>query len=107
MPWWVWIAIGVFVLSLLVGVAGVIVGLRRLGGASQAFEKRLTPAVASLETATARLSQNGAKAGHDREAAALAFGQLRASMAQLKVLTDALEEFRLVLRVVRLVRSVR
>jgi hypothetical protein len=106
-PWWVWIAIGVFVLSLFVGLGGVLVGLRRLAGTSKALERRLTPALASLDAATARLSQKGATAGHDREVAALAVGRLRASMAQLKVLTDALEEFRLVLRVVRLVRSVR
>jgi hypothetical protein len=107
MPWWVWIGLGVFAVSLLYGAIALLLGVRGLMQAARSLEARLSPVAASLGAATERLSRKNERLAADQAIATETIGRLRSSITQIRVLVDALHEVRFVLRLVRLVRAVR
>jgi hypothetical protein len=106
-PWWVWIPIGVFVVSLLAATAMMLRSLRSLARTSRSFQSRLTPVTASLAAATERLSQKNERLARDQTVASTTVHRLQSSIKQLQVLVDALHEVQVMLKFVRLVRAVR
>ena len=105
MPWWTWAGLAVFVLAL--GAAGAVVLLRllALGRTSRSMQSKLEPLNRRLTEATEELDRKNLRFAAGQERATLSIGRLRGSVAQLQVLVAALEEIRLALRILRLVRT--
>lgn len=105
MPWWTWAGLAVFVLAL--GVAGLaaLLQLLALARTSRSLQGKLEPLGRRLAAATEELDRRNRRFAAGQEHAQLSIGRLRGSVAQLQVLVAALEEVRLALRILRLVRA--
>jgi hypothetical protein len=89
MPWWTWVALGIFVASLV--AAGVIafVALRSLN-ALQSVGERLTVALEDLAAKSEELERSAERASMRVESAEPHFDHLRVTLDRFSVLTWAL-----------------
>jgi hypothetical protein len=107
MPWWVWIALGVFGASMLAAGAVALARTLLFFQGMRSFSRSVEPLAARLAASAETLDKRNATLAIGQEHARQSLQQLRGSILQLRVLVAALEEIRLVLRLLRFVRSLR
>jgi uncharacterized protein YqfA (UPF0365 family) len=88
-PWWTWIALGLFVAAVATGAAVAVVSLRRLRRA-RASRDQLAAAVEALAHKTEELERRLDRAGDRAELVERRVAHLQASMERLSVLGWAL-----------------
>ena len=105
MPSWTWAGLAVFVAALGVAGAAALWRMVALARASRSLQTKLEPLSARLTETAEELDRKNLRFAAGQEQAKLSIGRLRGSVAQLQVLVAALEEIRLALRLLRLVRT--
>jgi hypothetical protein len=107
MPWWFWIALGVFGVSIAAASCVALARTFRFFRAVRSFSRAVEPLAGQLTASADELDRRNVAFAAGQERARQSIDRLRSSILQVRVLVAALDEILLALRLLRFIRGLR